>query len=158
MVALLRVDKRAALFYLKDGRGILLAEKEHKESVRLAVKRYYAWVDSGKAIDPWQSGVASATRFDKPQIAHHKPSSDYDAGRCAEPDDDHALLDWDARLLSLRDANRRLVRWKIVDDVGNEECGRRLGYSGDWVERRWKHLLAYLYWFHEAARGRNDEP
>jgi hypothetical protein len=103
-------------------------------------------VDSQRTRDPWQSGVASASRYDKPQSKHHKPSSGYDAGRCAEPDQDAELLDWDARVTSLYASDRALMRWRVADRVPSEECARRLGQSVDATELQWRRLGVRLWW------------
>ena len=114
--------------------------------LRRALRRYWSWVESGRRADPWQSGVASATRYDKPQTRHHKPSGGYDAGRCAEPELDADLLDWDARILALQPSDRLLTRWRNYDGLPMTTCAERLGQSVDATKQQWRRLGVRLWY------------
>jgi hypothetical protein len=142
--------------YLKDGRGILFLTTQERGDLWLAVRRFYAWIGSGRLIDPWQSGVANGTTYDRILTKHHKPSGGYDAGQCADADIDHALIDWDGRITSLRPTNQLILLWRIEQGISVDECAKRLTRSPDWVQERWRRLSCYLWHFHNCER--DQEP
>lgn len=123
-----------------DGRRVYALSRQEWSDLRLTLRRYYAWVDSGRLADPWDSGVASATRFDKPQTKHHKPSGGYDAGRCAEPEPDANLTRLDEFIMRLPAHDQALLYWRIAAGLSVMACAERLGISVDTVADRWRRL------------------
>ena len=129
-----------------DGRDVYCLTSEQWQSLKLDLRRYYAWLDSGRTADPWASGVASATRYDRIQIAHHKPSGGYDAGRCSDPEPDPALVELDTRVLTLPAHDRALLYWRIAQRLRLDVCADRLGQSPDATRDRWRRLAVRVYY------------
>lgn len=132
---------------LGDGRKVARLEQERWDELKLDLRRYFRWADSGRQLDPWQSGVASSSRYDKIQSKHHKPSSGYDAGHCAEPEQDPRLVELDAVIQSLRDNERNLLRWRLMERATIAMCAERFDESSDSTERRYQRLKVML-WYH----------
>ena len=131
---------------LRDYGPVYNLSRNQWASIRLTLRRYLAWVASGRQADPWASGAARAVRYDRPHIKYHKPSGGYDAGQCSEPEPDPALVELDQRILSLPDHDRRLIHWRIAENQTIAQCADRLGVSPDTVADRWRRLGVRVYY------------
>lgn len=130
-----------------DGRDVYSLTSPEWADLKITMKRYYSWLDSGRTIDPWASGVASASRYDKIQIKHHKAHSGYDAGRCAEPEPiDPALLELDSRIQQLPAHDRALLYWRFVEEMPVDVCMQRLGLTLGTYRERIRRLAVKLHY------------
>jgi hypothetical protein len=77
---------RSVIYQAENGRDILGLSREQYKALDRLMRRYYAWVEAGRQIDPWQSGVSGATRFDLPRTMRHASNGHYGPGRYSEPD------------------------------------------------------------------------
>lgn len=78
--------RSAVIYRAENGRDILGLSREQYLLLDRLMRRYYAWVETGRQIDPWQSGVSGATRFDLPRTMQHRPNGHFGPGRYSEPD------------------------------------------------------------------------
>lgn len=131
---------------LDDGRKVTGLTGSQWSSLRDALRRYYAWVESGRMVDPWASGVASASRTDRIQVKHHRPSGGYDAGRCADDaGPDPALVQLDAQVHRLPAQDQALLTWRIAQRETVAQCALRLDVSSDTVKDRWTRVGLLLH-------------
>lgn len=129
-----------------DGREVYSLEIEKWVHLRRTIRRYYAWVNRGRPLDPWQSGVASSSRYDRIQIKHHKPHGGYDAGRCAEMELEAELVELDERVSALSAREQALLYWRMVERVPLTTCADRLADSVDSLAEQWSRLGVKLYY------------
>jgi len=78
--------RSAVIYRAENGRDILGISREQYVALDRLMRRYYHWVETGRKSDPWQSGVAGATRFDLPRTMQHRPNGHYGPGRYSEAD------------------------------------------------------------------------
>lgn len=144
---MLAVKRATPILTLADGRLIYGYTATEYQTILALMRRYYAWVDSGRQADPWQSGVASARNFDRPLIKHHKPSGGYDpTGRAAEPEPDIQLAALDAIITALPVHTQLMLWWKLRDRLTIAAIAERLSISDDAVSDQWRKLMTRLYW------------
>lgn len=130
-----------------DGRGILGLSREQATVLDRVMRRYFHWVESGRKFDPWQSGVASASRFDQANSVRYK-SNGSGPGRYSEPDLPTDLQRIDTLLPTFSVLDRLLYawHWQHQPPLKIDEMCERLGvspavYKGDWNRARTRLFL-----------------
>jgi hypothetical protein len=119
------------------------------QSLRLRLLRYFAWVDSGRLVDPWEpfpSGVHHGSRLNANPVKSSRHEG-YDAGKAAplhEPDP--TLVETDTQMLALPDEDKRLSRWHVHEGLTIDQCADRFRVSADTVQERWRRLGVRLFY------------
>lgn len=125
-------------------------DQERWRVLMLALRRYYRWVDSGRAADPWASGVGQGQRYDTPRVVKGPPVGGYGPGTASPPEEPAELLEVDRVLERLPVHQQRLCRWKAVGDGGrpltNDVIAGRLGLGPDAVKAEWARTATRVYW------------
>jgi hypothetical protein len=102
---------RSVVFRAENGRDILGVSREQYLLLDRLMRRYYHWRETGRKIDPWQSGVSGATRFDLPRTMQHRPNGHAGPGRYSEADLPTDLMRIDEVLASLSVIDNLLFSW-----------------------------------------------
>ena len=143
---------RRAILPEPPTRRVYITVSERQKLTRY-LRLYFAWRDGGRGDPPWlRSGVAHATRFDRPRVRTNAPGSR--APLAADPHED--TDGWLANLDRLMDALGRddpllvlVLRWKSAEThalapgsarLTNAEIGARLCQTERWVIERWGQL------------------
>lgn len=140
------MGRPSIVFTTTDGRGILGISREQAITLDRTMRRYFTWVESGRKFDPWQSGVASASRFDGANSKHHKSSGAFGPGRCSEPDLPTDLVKIDGILPSLSVLDRLLITWHWgAQPLRSCDMAERLGISLDVFKGDWRRAQTRLF-------------
>jgi len=102
---------RAVIYMAENGRGIHGITREQYNALDRLMRRYFHWRETGRQIDPWQSGVSGATRFDLPRTMQHRPNGHYGPGRYSEAELPTDLMRIDDVLLGLPVVDNLLYTW-----------------------------------------------
>lgn len=138
-------------FTTADGRGIHGLSKEQNKALDLLMRRYYHWRETGRKIDPWQSGVSGGPRFDLPRTMQHRPNGHYGPGRYSEPELPTDLMRVDEVLRGCSVVESLLFFWNWSPQPPDNRTLRisemldRLGVTLDVYKLDWNRAKTRLY-------------
>ena len=133
-------------------RRVFITLNERQKFVRY-LRLYFAWRDGGRGDPPWlRSGVARATRFDRPRVRSSAPGSREPVAANPYEETDGWLASLDRLVDALGRDDPLLVqvlRWKSAEAgalergserLTNAEIAARLCQTERWVIEHWGQL------------------
>lgn len=132
---------------LGDGRGMLGLGVAERRALVLLMRRYYHWLNSGRKIDPWASGVGQGIKYDRPIVQHGPPPGGYGPGTASPPEPQDALLVRVDEIVTALPAHQRaMLRLRYADRQTYDQLAEAMHAGVDWVKDEWRRLTTRLYY------------